>query len=379
MEMIKIVADENIEFVKEAFSGFGTLTVLPGRKISKNDLLGADVLLVRSVTQVNESLLAGTKVKFVGTATIGSDHIDKDYLTSNNLFFTDAAGCNSEAVKEYVFTALYQIAEEQKLTLKNKTMGIVGVGNIGSRVARTANTLGVKVLKNDPPLKRKSNSPEYVELDELMQADIITIHAPLIKQGIDKTHHLFDEARLNKLKDGTILINSSRGSVIDNDALAKIISQKRLSVILDVWENEPNISQELLEEVKIATPHIAGYSLEGKVNGTVILYKALCNYLKISSSWSPQLPAVIDKITISNSELQQSLQKVFFSIFNIKKDDSGIRKINKFDGKERGNYFDSLRKNYLLRREFTNYKVRLDSNNKELEEILNTLRFNVEK
>ncbi len=377
--MIKIVADENIEFVKEAFSGFGTLTVLPGRKISKNDLLGADVLLVRSVTQVNESLLAGTKVKFVGTATIGSDHIDKDYLTSNNLFFTDAAGCNSEAVKEYVFTALYQIAEEQKLTLKNKTMGIVGVGNIGSRVARTANTLGVKVLKNDPPLKRKSNSDEYLELDELMQADIITIHVPLIKQGIDKTHHLFDKARLNKLKDGTILINSSRGSVIDNDALAKIISQKKLSVILDVWENEPNINRDLLNKVRIATPHIAGYSLEGKVNGTVILYKALCNYLKISSSWFPQLPSVIDKITISNTELQQSLHKIFSSIYNIRKDDFNVRKINEFDGKERGNYFDSLRKNYLLRREFTNYKVRLDSNNKELEEILNTLRFNVEK
>ena len=377
--MTEIVADENIEFVKEAFSGFGTLTVLPGRKISKKDLLNADVLLVRSVTKVNESLLAGTKVKFVGTATIGSDHIDKNYLAANNIFFTDAAGCNSDAVKEYVFTALFQIAEEQKLTLKNKTMGIVGVGNIGSRVAQIANAMGMKVLKNDLPLKRKSNSNEYLELDELMQADIITIHVPLIKQGIDKTHHLFDEARLNKLKDGTILINSSRGSVIDNDALTKIISEKKLLVILDVWENEPTINRDLLNKVKIATPHIAGYSLEGKVNGTVILYKALCNYLKISSTWAPQLPAVNDKFNISDNKVQQSLQKVFSSVYNIRKDDSSIRKINEIDSKERGSYFDSLRKNYSLRREFTNYKIGLGSNNKELEEILNVLRFNVEK
>ena len=377
--MIKIVADENIEFVKEAFSAMGTLTALPGRKISKNDLLDADALLVRSVTQVNESLLAGTKVKFVGTATIGSDHIDKEYLADNNIFFTDSAGCNSDAVKEYVFTAIFLIAEEQKLNLKDKTLGIVGVGNIGSRVAKVADSMEIKVLKNDPPLKRKSDSPEYLELDELMQADIITIHVPLIKDGIDKTHHLFDEARLKKLKDGTILINSSRGSVIDNNALAKIISDKKLTVILDVWENEPNINKELLDKVKIATPHIAGYSLEGKVNGTVILYKALRNYLKISSTWIPQLPEVNDEIIISDVKTQQSLQKVFSSIYNIRKDDFIIRKINELTNKERGSYFDSLRKNYLLRREFINYKIRLGSNNNELEGILNVLRFKIEK
>lgn len=379
MEMIKIVADENIEFVNEAFSDLGELTVLPGRKISKDDLLEADILLVRSVTQVKESLLAGTKIKFVGTATIGSDHIDKNYLATNNIYFTDAAGCNSDAVKEYVLTALFKIAEEQNLVLKNKTIGIVGVGNIGSRIERIAKTFGMNVLKNDPPLKRKSNSPEYLELDELMRADIITIHVPLIKEGIDKTHHLFDEERINKMKDGTILINSSRGSVVDNNALTKIISKKELAVILDVWENEPNIKMELLNMVKISTPHIAGYSLEGKVNGTVILRKALCNYLKSSSPWVPKLPPVNDKIVTSKTEIQQSLQKIFSSIYDIRKDDSQIRKITEVDNKERGSYFDSLRKNYLLRREFTNYKVEMRNENNVLEEMLKTLRFSVEK
>ena len=242
-----------------------------------------------------------------------------------------------------------------------------------------AKTFGMKVLKNDPPLKRKSNSSEYLELDELMQADIITIHVPLIKQGIDKTIHLFDEERLNKLKDGMILINSSRGSVIDNVVLSKIILKKKLSVILDVWENEPNINQELLNKVKIASPHIAGYSLEGKVNGTVILHKALCKYLKVSSTWVPKLPPVDDKIVTSNTEIQQSLQKIFSSIYDIRNDDSQIRKINEIDNKERGSYFDSLRKNYLLRREFTNYKVQMRNGNNELEKMLKTLRFTVEK
>ena len=195
MSMLKIIADENIEFVREAFSDIGRLTTLPGRKISKNDVLNADVLLTRSVTQVDEKLLAGTKIKFVGTATIGSDHIDKNYLADNSIFFTDAIGCNSDAVTEYIFTALFHIASQTGINIKDKTLGIVGVGNIGRRVAKVASTLGLEVLKNDPPLKRKSNSPEYLELDELLQADIITLHTPLIKEGIDKTHHLFDRER----------------------------------------------------------------------------------------------------------------------------------------------------------------------------------------
>lgn len=376
--MIKIVADENIEFVREAFSKLGKLSVLPGRKISRKDLVDADVLLIRSVTQVNERLLANTKVKFVGTATIGNDHVDKNYLNSHNTYFRDAAGCNSDAVVEYVFTALFQQATVQNITLENKTIGIVGVGNIGSRVARIANVLGLKVLKNDPPLKRKTNSSDYLKLDELMKADIVTIHVPLIKAGMDKTLHLFDQQRLNKLKDRSILINTSRGSVIDNNELNKVISDKKLNVVLDVWEKEPKINIELLDKVKIATPHIAGYSLEGKVNGTMILYKALCDFLKVSPTWKPQLPIIEDRITASDSNLETTLQSIFTSIYNINKDDLNLRKIAEFEVKEGEAYFDSLRRNYLLRREFSNYTLKLSNQNKKLEKLLKTFRFKIE-
>lgn len=376
--MIKIVADENIEFVEEAFSGLGKLTTFPGRKISNKDLQNADVLLVRSVTQVNESLLEGTNIKFVGTATIGNDHIDKDYLASNNIFFKDAAGCNSDAVTEYVFTALLHIAAKKGIELSGKTVGIVGVGNIGSRVAKIADAIGLKVLKNDPPLKKLTKLPEYLELDELMQADIVTLHVPLIKEGIDKTLYLFDSERLNKVKDGSILINTSRGSVIHNAALDEIITTKNLNVVLDVWENEPNININLMNKIKIATTHIAGYSLEGKVNGTVILYKALCNFFNVSAYWKPQLPEVVEEIVIYDPDIQRSLQKIFSKIYEIEKDDLNTRRINTFDLKKRGIYFDSLRKNYQLRREFSNYKIKLASKNIGFETVLKAFRFNID-
>jgi erythronate-4-phosphate dehydrogenase len=375
--MIKIIADENIEFLEEAFSALGELTKLPGREISNKALREADALLIRSVTQINESLLSETKIKFVGTATIGSDHVDKDYLSSKKIFFTDAAGCNSDAVTEYFFTALFQIAAEENIDLRNKTLGIVGVGNIGGRIERMAKAIGLGVLKNDPPLKRNTDSQEYLELDELMEADIITLHVPLIKEGVDKTLHLFDRERLNKLKYRSILINTSRGPVIDNAALNEIIFHKKLSVILDVWENEPNINTELLNKVKIGTPHIAGYSLEGKVNGTVILYKALCYFLKVSPTWKPQLPEVNKKITISDAEVQQSLQEIFSSIYKIREDDLKTREIKNLDTKDRGIYFDSLRKNYPLRREFPNYSVQLNTQNTELEKIIKVLGFRI--
>lgn len=376
--MIRIVADENIEFVREAFTALGELFVLPGRNISKKELINADALLVRSVTKVNKDLLEGTKIKFVGTATIGNDHIDKKYLASRKIFFTDAAGCNSDAVAEYVFAALLQLANELDVKLKNKLIGIVGVGNIGSRVAHLAETLGMKVLKNDPPIKRSTYLDDYLELDELMRADIITLHTPLIKEGADKTSHLFDYTRLKKLKDEAILINTSRGPVIDNKALVETIDNKNLNVILDVWENEPNINPELLNKIKIATPHIAGYSLEGKVNGTVILYRALCDFLNIVPAWKPVLTKTEnDIINLPSMQIQESLHKIFSHTYKIKEDDKNLRQLNNLEESVRGGFFDSLRKDYPLRREFSNYKVKMNGRDNELENILKTFRFEV--
>src|ERR1035437_2481819 len=247
---MKIIADENIIFVEEAFSGLGDVHLYSGREITNALLKDADVLLVRSITDVNANLLEGTSIKFVGTATIGTDHIDNEYLADNGICFTDARGCNSDAVAEYVFTALLNISNEQNFTLKGKSIGVVGVGNIGSRIVRLAGALGMKVLQNDPPLKRKTGNKQFLNIKDLMGVDIITFHVPLNLQGEDRTYHLFDYDKINSLKDGAIIINASRGPVIENNSLDKLIGEKKFTAVLDVWENEPVINMSLLQKIK---------------------------------------------------------------------------------------------------------------------------------
>ena len=190
---MKLIIDENIAFAKEAFSGFGELNLLNGRSIEENEVRDADVLIVRSITKVDGKLLDNSKVKFVGTATIGTDHIDLNYLKSKKIAFADARGCNADSVAEYVFTTLFKVAAEEKSSLRDKTIGVVGIGNIGSRVVRLAESFGMKVLKNDPPLERKGIGENYVALDEILRADIITFHVPLNLKGIDRTYHLLDK------------------------------------------------------------------------------------------------------------------------------------------------------------------------------------------
>jgi erythronate-4-phosphate dehydrogenase len=220
---MKIVADENISCAYEAFSPFGEVILLPGREITNKHLKDADALITRSVTIVNKELLEGTNIKFVGTATIGWDHIDIDYLSKNNVNFSSAAGCNSDAVTEYVFSAMFSIAAGKNISLRNKKLGVVGGGNIGSRVAEIAPSLGLEVILNDPPLKRKTGSDIYQPLDKIYDCDIITLHVPLNVSGEDKTVHLFNKKNLEMLKENSIFINTSRGSVVDNTSLHSAI------------------------------------------------------------------------------------------------------------------------------------------------------------
>ena len=277
--MLRLIVDENIAFADTVFAQFGKVNLMPSREITNSILMDADILIVRSITTVDETLLKNAPVKFVGTATIGTDHIDLDYLKSKNIFFADAQGCNAFSVAEYVLASLLTLAVKFDFSLKDKSIGIVGVGNVGSKVAAFAEALGMTVLLNDPPLKRTGDKRNFVELDEILKCDIVTLHTPLNLDGIDKTYYLFNKDNLNKLKDGAILINSSRGAVINNLDLLIAIEKKKLKVVLDVWENEPDINTELVNNVLIATPHIAGYSYEGKVNGTKIIYESLCEYL----------------------------------------------------------------------------------------------------
>lgn len=370
---MKIVVDENIIYAEEAFSALGEVHLYPGRAITSDVVKDAGAVVTRSITEVNESLLKGSSVKFVGTATIGTDHIDLDYLAANNIVFADAKGCNSDAVAEYVFNALFRIANEQGFLLRNKSIGIIGVGNIGSRIERIATAIGMKVFKNDPPLER-AGGIGFLPLDKVLQADILTFHVPLNKAGIDNTVHLLGVDELNSLKDNTILINASRGAVVDNTALLSVLNKKKLTVVLDVWEDEPNINTELLCKVKFGSPHAAGYSLEGKINGTKMMYNALCNYLGKTSQWSPDVPVPEDN-TIkldTSAEPENEVFRLLNHVYDIREDDKRLREIFKADNKAA--YFDKLRKDYPLRRELTNYTTITNGTNKHLNTILKSLR-----
>ena len=376
---MKLVIDENIAFAKEAFSRFGELLLINGREINNKILSETDVLIVRSITNVDEQLLKNTKVKFVGTATIGTEHIDTNFLKENSISFTDAKGCNADSVAEYVFTALLNVVVKKKISLRNKTIGVNGVGNIGSRVVKYADVLGLKILKNDPPKEREEIGGDYVSLDETLSADIITLHVPMNKSGIDKTFHLLDENKMRIIKQGAILINTSRGAVIDNEALLRIISSEKLDVVLDVWEGEPLINSDLLEKVDIGTVHIAGYSLEGKVNGTKMIYDALCNFTGNQPNWDPDLPGVENsEITLPvQGSIEEKLYFVFNKIYDIDSDNKKTKKIINMDTEAGGRYFDELRKTYPLRREFNNYTVTINKDEKEFVELLKKFRFNV--
>lgn len=377
---MKILADENIPQVKEAFSQFGEVRLTHGRYITNEMLTGIDILLVRSITNVNEDLLADTNVKFIGTATIGTDHIDKEYLKSRNIYFADAAGCNSFSVAEYVIAALTDLFIKKKKTFVNKRIGIVGFGNIGTKVDRFANAIGLRAIINDPPLERKLGRGNFKELEKALDCDIVTFHVPLNKSGVDKTYHLLNQDNLDQIKTGSLLFNTSRGPVVKNSSLKeRLLAGKDIDLVLDVFENEPKIDLDLLSMADIGTAHIAGYSLEGKLNGTYFIYKKLCNYLNCQATWQPVYPIISDPIIEidTRKEIEEILSEIIKRIYDINFDSQLLKKsaIEKIE--EPGKYFDQLRKTYRIRREFINYTIKLSSPNERLKNLLETLRFKV--
>jgi len=362
---MKIAADPNIPFVQEAFGPLGNVRLVPGREITAGTVSDADILLVRSVTPVNAALLDGSRVKFVATATIGFDHIDREYLSQKGIGFASAQGSNANSVAEYVVAAMLELAHRHKFRLRDKTLGVVGVGNVGSRVVRYAEALGMRVLQNDPPRQRSETLKHFVGIDQVLaEADIITLHVPLVRGGEDATFHLFDKDRLGALeRRRPILINSSRGAVVDNKALLKAIDGERLGgVVLDVWENEPNILPELLDVVDLATPHIAGYSFDGKVNGTRMIYEAVCGFFKLAPTWKPTLPPPpvprIEHRIESAEDDEDALREVISRVYDITADDAALRKNVRM--------FDKLRAEYPVRREFFNTELVLRGASKEL-------------
>jgi erythronate-4-phosphate dehydrogenase len=361
--IMKIVADANIPFVTECFSSIGEVTVVGGREITPGVVADADMLLVRSITTVGEKLLAGSKVRFVATATIGFDHVDIDFLGNNNIGFASAPGSNANSAAEYVIAGLLDIAQKYALDLEGRSIGIIGVGNVGSRVAKKCAAMGMDIYLNDPPLQRQTGDEKYLPLKKLYDCDFITFHTPLTFEGRDKTYHLADEKFFKSLKHRCVFVNASRGGVVDSRALKSAIKSGRLrAVVLDVWENEPDIDIELLKMVDIGTPHIAGYSLDGKIAGMIMIYKAACEYFTVEPKFDlkdflpePAVPELKVNPNITND--QDTLLGAVQKIYRIDKDDARLRRILEKPTDNRGEHFDNLRKNYPVRREFQNTSV----------------------
>ena len=381
---MKIVADANIPFVAECFSSVGEVSVVGGREITREVVADADVLLVRSITPVGAHLLSATRVRFVATATIGFDHIDVDFLRRNNIGFASAPGSNANSAAEYVIAGLLEIAQRYDLDLEDRSIGIIGVGNVGGRVAQKCQALGMDVCRNDPPLQRQTGDPKYLPLKKLYDCDFLTFHTPLTFDGVDRTHHLADEKFFRSLKERCVFVNASRGGVVDSNALKAAIRAGRLrAVVLDVWENEPNIDTELLKMVDIGTPHIAGYSLDGKIAGMIMIYRSVCEYFSIEPKFKaegflpePAVPHL--KLGRGIDNVQDVLSDAVQKIYRIDRDDTRLRRILDKPAAKRGEFFDGLRKNYQIRREFRNTTVVVRETDKILAAKLAGIGFEVE-
>lgn len=354
---MKIIIDDKIPYIRGAFEPVADVIYLPGPKTTPKVARDADAIITRTRTICNEQLLAGSTVKMIATATIGYDHIDTEYCEKAGIKWTNAPGCNSRSVEQYIASVLVVWAETRKLNFSELCIGVIGVGNVGSKVASISELMGMTVLKNDPPRKRNEGTSEFVELAEILEkADIITIHVPLEMTGEDATFHLANDLFFNSLKKKPLLINSCRGEVTDTVSVKKALSEGKIAgFVADCWENEPDIDPELLEAAFLATPHIAGYSRDGKATGTLMSVQAISTFFGLNlNNWQPlgvELPAQ-PLITIDGSGLsdQEILAKAILHTYDIREDDARLRK-NPSD-------FEKQRGDYPVRREFTAYTIR---------------------
>ena len=368
---MKIIADDKIPFLRGVFEEVAEVKYLPGSAIKKEDILDADVMIIRTRTHCNKDLLEGTSVKFIATVTVGSDHLDIAWLEQAEIKWSNAKGCNSGAVCQYVASVLALLIKEG-LNPHNTTIGIVGVGMVGSKVEKLAKTLGFKILLNDPLRARVESESNFVNLQTILkQSDIITFHTPLTFKGIDATYHLFDFNSLDLLKPNAVIINASRGEVINSQALLKGLESGKISkIILDVWENEPDFSKELLEKVRIGTPHIAGYSREGKINGTIMSVQAISRFFNLGlDNFRPELLPMPDnsiiKIDAQNKQQFEIAAEAILKTYNVADDDALLR-ANPDD-------FEKLRDNYMMRKEFGAWKI--ETTDKSFPDILKKLGF----
>ena len=361
---LRIVADENMPNVEAWFSTVSNdIERKPGRTLTASELQNTDILLVRSITQVNESLLAGTNVKFVGSATIGTDHVDQSYLKSQNIPFHYAPGCNAQSVADWLLAVFSRLHIDHDLHWWQKTIAIVGVGNVGTTVVETLKRFGCRLLVCDPLKYEAGLLPEHLPLEVVLAAaDIVCLHTPHTKVGEHATHWMIGQPQLDLLKPNAWLINAGRGPVCQRNPLLNQAAKGLLNVVLDVWPEEPTVDGELLEAVALASPHVAGYSLEGKFKGTEMLAQAVAKQFKLSELLPPSLPAGL----CINAELyrQDSIEKwaseLVLAVYDPARDTSTMR-ASLVQGVIAGGMFDLLRKEYPTRRELASTTIKHSS------------------
>lgn len=372
---MKIIIDDKIPYIRGAFEDVAEVIYLPGSKTTAEIVRDADAIVTRTRTICNEKLLAGSSVKFIATATIGYDHIDTDYCDAAGIKWTNAPGCNSKSVEQYIASTLMVLAETKKLQLKDLCIGIVGVGNVGSKVAKICEIFGMKVLLNDPPRERAEGPEKFVSLETVKnEADIISLHVPLNTKGEDATFHMGDESFFSALKKKPVLINSCRGEVIKTDAVKKALKAKYISsFVCDCWENEPDLDLELLEMTEIATPHIAGYSKDGKAKGTSMSVQAISDFFGLGlNNWQPsgvELPTnPIIEIDGEGMSEQEIFSKAILHTYDIRHDDKLLRLSPE--------HFEQQRGDYPTRREFPAFTIRTQRVEEKTLEKLKQIGFN---
>lgn len=372
---MRILADENIPML-EVFEQHGQLRRVAGRSLDRAVLADAEVLLVRSVTQVDQTLLAGSQVKFVGTCTIGTDHLDLDYLAAQGIGWASAPGCNARGVVDYVLGALLTLAERDGINLAQRCYGVVGAGQVGNRLVQVLRGLGWPVLVCDPPRQQREGG-DYVDLTTLLErCDVVSLHTPLTALGDWPTQHLIGAEQLQRLTVGSWLINASRGAVLDNQALKQFLVQRAdVRAVLDVWEGEPLVDVELAQRCDIATAHIGGYSLDGKIRGTEQIYQAFCQHFAVPAKAAIEFPAqtLLSMQLAAHTPVADALRVLCRAVYDPRSDDAAFRLSLQGDADARRAGFDQVRKNYPVRREIPDLQLHVSQPHDDLRQMIMAL------
>lgn len=376
-----IAVDEAIPFWQEMFPQLGQVRPFAGRDVTNRDIRDADALIVRSVTVVDKDLLEGSSVRFVGTATVGTDHLDLRYLETHGIRVASAAGSSANAVSEYVIAVLLVVAGREKWNLAQMSLGIIGAGNIGKKVNLKARALGMSVLLCDPPLRDLTGDQKYLSFNEVLQSDVLTFHVPLTFAGPYPTWHMINQETLERLSPRQFLINSSRGAVFDQDNIKIALQEGRIAgAALDVWHDEPKVDYGLLDLVNIGTAHIAGYSLDARIRASEMIFQQLCSFWSESPAWENRrhYPETMQIALDRKCPGEEILLSAVREAYDILEDDRKLRTLKGLPEAEAAKGFDRLRTEYKLRPEFTHFAVQLNSHHRAEAEALMELGFQVE-